>query len=126
MADTSTEMVVMRDITKIYSNNVVASNHVNFSVKKGEIHAIMGENGAGKTTLMKILFGLERPDSGEIYLHGEKVTIGSPLTAIRLGIGMVHQHFMLVPNLTVAENMFLGIEPVSYTHLVQRNGYDQR
>ncbi len=111
MADTSTEMVVMRDITKIYSNNVVASNHVNFSVKKGEIHAIMGENGAGKTTLMKILFGLERPDSGEIYLHGEKVTIGSPLTAIRLGIGMVHQHFMLVPNLTVAENMFLGIEP---------------
>ena len=111
VADTSTEMVVMRDITKIYSNNVVASNHVNFSVKKGEIHAIMGENGAGKTTLMKILFGLERPDSGEIYLHGEKVTIGSPLTAIRLGIGMVHQHFMLVPNLTVAENMFLGIEP---------------
>ena len=111
MADTSTEMVVMRDITKIYSNNVVASNHVNFSVKKGEIHAIMGENGAGKTTLMKILFGLERPDSGEIYLHGEKVTIGSPLTAIRLGIGMVHQHFMLVQNLTVAENMFLGIEP---------------
>ena len=111
MGSSGIDLLEMHDITKIYSNSVIASNHVNFSVREGEIHAIMGENGAGKTTLMKILFGLERADSGEIYLRGQKVSIHSPQAAIELGIGMVHQHFMLVPNLSVAENMFLGIEP---------------
>lgn len=111
MAGSETELLRMQGITKVYSNSVIASDHVDFSVREGEIHAIMGENGAGKTTLMKILFGLEKADSGEIYLRGEKVAIHSPQAAIQLGIGMVHQHFMLVPSLSVAENMFLGIEP---------------
>src|SRR5690606_1444262 len=84
---------------------------VSFSIKKGEIHALLGENGAGKSTLMKILYGIEIPEEGEIYLNGEKVNIRSPQDAIQLGIGMVHQHFMLVPSFTVAENIVLGIEP---------------
>ncbi|WP_243108725.1 ABC transporter ATP-binding protein [Clostridium rectalis] len=101
----------MDNITKVYPNGMVANKNVNFSIKNGEIHALMGENGAGKSTLMKVLFGLETPEEGEIYLKGEKVKIDSPTTAIKYGIGMVHQHFMLVPSLTVAENMVLGIEP---------------
>lgn len=101
----------MENITKVYPNGMVASKNVNFSVNTGEIHALMGENGAGKSTLMKILFGLENPEEGDIYLKGEKIKIDSPNTAIKNGIGMVHQHFMLVPSLTVAENMVLGIEP---------------
>lgn len=105
------EILSMKGITKVYANSVVANQNVNFSVNAGEIHAIMGENGAGKTTLMKILFGLEQADSGEIRIGGGKVSITSPLSAISHGIGMVHQHFMLVPSLTVAENMVLGMEP---------------
>lgn len=101
----------MDNITKVYPNGMVANKNINFSVKAGEIHALMGENGAGKSTLMKILFGLEAPEEGDIYLKGQKIKIDSPNTAIKSGIGMVHQHFMLVPSLTVAENMVLGIEP---------------
>ena len=110
MLDTLLEM---RGITKIYSNGFVANKDINFSVAEGEIHALMGENGAGKSTLMKILFGIETPEEGEILLNGKPIKINNPLTAINYGIGMVHQHFMLVPSLTVAENMVLGMEPSS-------------
>lgn len=101
----------MKDILKVYPNGIVANEHINFSLKRGEIHALLGENGAGKSTLMKVLFGIETPEEGEIYLNGEKVNIKSPQEAINLGIGMVHQHFMLVPSFTIAENIVLGIEP---------------
>jgi len=89
----------------------LANDNISLSVRKGEIHALVGENGAGKTTLMKVLYGLEQPDSGQILLAGTPATIAHPEAAIRLGIGMVHQHFMLVPSLTVAENVVLGREP---------------
>src|SRR5579875_1969023 len=102
--------VEMREIYKAWPG-VVANDHVNLAVRKGEIHALVGENGAGKTTLMNILYGLVRPDSGEIYINGQLAHINGPRDAIRLGIGMVHQHFMLIPPLTVAENIVLGREP---------------
>jgi ABC-type uncharacterized transport system ATPase subunit len=98
-----------RGITKAFPG-VLANDHVDFQLEKGEIHALLGENGAGKTTLMNILYGLYHPDEGEIYVNGEKVEMDSPSDAIKLGIGMVHQHFMLVPVMTVAENMMLGME----------------
>ncbi|WP_276352146.1 ABC transporter ATP-binding protein [Cohnella caldifontis] len=104
-------LLEMRNITKVYPNGVVANRDVNFALAEGEIHAVAGENGAGKSTLMKILFGMEEPGTGEIYLRGSKVRFGSPQDAIGAGIGMVHQHFMLVPSFTVAENMILGMEP---------------
>lgn len=104
-------VVQMKGITKVYPNGIAANQGVDFNVKRGEIHALMGENGAGKSTLMKMLFGLEQPTEGEIHVNGEKVSLTSPTVAISKGIGMVHQHFMLVPNLTVAENMVLGMEP---------------
>jgi simple sugar transport system ATP-binding protein len=107
----SDELLKMEGITKIYPNGIMANNHVDFSVRTGEIHALMGENGAGKSTLMNILFGEHQAEEGEIYLKGEKIKIGSPTEAIAHGIGMVHQHFMLVPSLTIAENIFLGMEP---------------
>jgi len=88
---------------------VLANDQVNFDVRSGEVHALLGENGAGKSTLMKILYGLYQPNQGEIWLNGQKVMIASPADAIRLGIGMIHQHFMLVPSLTVAENVALGL-----------------
>lgn len=103
--------VEMRNISKVYPNGIAANRNVDFCVRRGEIHALMGENGAGKSTLMKMLFGLEQPTSGEIYINGEKVVLSSPTVAISRGIGMVHQHFMLVPSLTVAENMVLGMAP---------------
>ena len=107
------EVLRMQGITKIYSNGFVANKDVTFGVEKGEIHALVGENGAGKTTLMKILFGMERHEEGSILINGEEVHITSPLDSIAKGIGMVHQHFMLVPSLTVAENVVLGVEPMS-------------
>jgi ABC-type uncharacterized transport system ATPase subunit len=103
--------VVMRGVTKTFPG-VVANDHVDFSAEKGEIHGLLGENGAGKTVLMSILYGLYKLDEGEIIIDGEEVEVDSPSTAMRLGIGMVHQHFMLVPSLTVAENIILGMEPV--------------
>lgn len=102
--------VEMRNITKRFPG-VVANKDITFSVQKGEIHALLGENGAGKTTLMNILYGLYQQDSGDIYVNGKKVTITEPNDAISLGIGMIHQHFMLIPPFTVAENVVLGIEP---------------
>jgi general nucleoside transport system ATP-binding protein len=101
----------MHGIVKRYPNGVVANSHVDFAVRKGEIHALVGENGAGKSTLMKILYGLEQPTSGVIRLDGRPVAIPDTHAAIRLGIGMVHQNFMLVPSFTVAENVVLGKEP---------------
>jgi len=103
--------LVMKDVTKIYNNGIIANDKVNFSARKGEIHAICGENGAGKTTLMKMLFGIEQPDEGQIIIKGEEIHLNSPTDAIKAGIGMVHQHFMQVPTLSVAENVTLGIEP---------------
>ena len=105
------ELLKMEGITKIYGNGFMANKDITFTVNEGEIHALIGENGAGKTTLMKILFGLENCQQGKIYLDGKEVHIENPLDAIAKGVGMVHQHFMLVPNLSVAENVVLGIEP---------------
>src|ERR1700736_1492060 len=102
-------VVEMRKISKAWPG-VVANDHVNLTVRKGEIHALVGENGAGKTTLMNILYGLIHPDSGEILINGQPAHISGPRDAIRLKIGMVHQHFMLIPPLTVAENIILGQE----------------
>ncbi|WP_152391914.1 ABC transporter ATP-binding protein [Paenibacillus guangzhouensis] len=107
----STPLLEMRNITKVYPNGVVANANVNFSLNKGEIHAIVGENGAGKSTLMKMIFGLEEPSEGEMLLAGQKVRFQSPQDAIDHGIGMVHQHFMLVPSFTVVQNIILGMEP---------------
>ncbi len=103
-------VIEMKGITKIFPG-VVANDNINFHLKKGEIHALLGENGAGKTTLMKILYGLYTQTSGDIFVNEQKVWIDSPNKAIELGIGMVHQHFMLVQPFTVAENIVLGAEP---------------
>jgi general nucleoside transport system ATP-binding protein len=102
------EKLEMRGITKRFPG-VLASDKVDFDVHTGEVHALLGENGAGKSTLMKILYGLYHPDEGEILLNGKPVRISSPNDSINLGIGMIHQHFMLVPTLTVAENVALGL-----------------
>ncbi|HZQ02501.1 MAG TPA: ABC transporter ATP-binding protein [Gaiellaceae bacterium] len=100
----------VRGITKRFPG-VVANDRVDFDVRAGEVHALLGENGAGKSTLMNILYGLYRADEGEIRLRGKPVVFGSAKDAIELGIGMVHQHFMLIPVMTVAENIVLGVEP---------------
>src|SRR5947209_4919914 len=97
----------MRGIEKAYGT-VRANDGIDFDLRPGEIHCLLGENGAGKTTLMKILFGLVSPDAGEIEVRGERVQVSSPAVALRHGIGMVHQHFMLLPGFTVAENVVLG------------------
>ena len=102
----------MRGITRLYKESgVLANDKVDLSVEKNEIHAIVGENGAGKSTLMKILHGLEQPDQGTITFRGKEISIANPLHADRLGIGMVHQHFRLIPEFTIMENIVLGIEP---------------
>ncbi|MCX7839701.1 MAG: ABC transporter ATP-binding protein [Anaerolineae bacterium] len=99
-------------ITKRFPG-VLANDHIHFTLEQGEVHALLGENGAGKTTLMNILYGLYHPDEGTIIVRGKPVKIDSPSTAIRLGIGMVHQHFMLVPVFTVTENVMLGEETLT-------------
>jgi simple sugar transport system ATP-binding protein len=103
-------VVELRGITKRFPG-VVANDRVDFELVRGEVHALLGENGAGKSTLMNVLYGLYHPDEGEIRLNGRPVRIGSPHDAIASGIGMVHQHFMLIPVMTVAENVVLGMEP---------------
>ena len=102
--------VEMRGISKNFGT-VQALSNVDFTLRQGEIHAVLGENGAGKTTLMKILYGMHKPSSGEIFLNGKSVTLRDSQAAIRAGVGMVHQHFMLIPVLTVAENIVAGREP---------------
>ncbi|HET6595424.1 MAG TPA: ABC transporter ATP-binding protein [Anaerolineales bacterium] len=102
------ETLEMRGICKRFPG-VLANDHVDFDVRSGEVHALLGENGAGKSTLMKILYGMYHPEEGQILLNGQPVVIHSPTDAIHLGIGMIHQHFMLIPTLTVAENVALGL-----------------
>src|SRR5438309_8666894 len=115
----------MRGVTKRFPG-VVANDHIDLDVRRGEIHALLGENGAGKTTLMNILYGLVTPDEGEILLGGKPVTIASPSDAISQGISMVHQHFMLVPVLTVAENILLGEEPMANPVFMDRTAAHTR
>ena len=103
-------VIEMRNITKQFGD-FKANDNINLQIRKGEIHALLGENGAGKSTLMNVLSGLLQPTSGQIYMDGEPVTIANPTDAKRLGIGMVHQHFMLVDAFTVTENIILGDEP---------------
>jgi general nucleoside transport system ATP-binding protein len=100
----------LRGITKQFPG-VLANDHIDFDLRRGEVHALLGENGAGKSTLMSILYGLYTADSGEIRMNGNPVTVSSPKHAIELGIGMVHQHFMLIPVMTVTENIVLAQEP---------------
>src|SRR5438552_11513592 len=111
MRNVADEVVLeLRGITKRFPG-VVANDHVDLDLRRGEVHALLGENGAGKSTLMNVLYGLYRPDEGEILLNGKPVSFSSAKDAIRAGIGMVHQHFMLIPVMTAAENIVLGNEP---------------
>jgi len=113
----------MVDISKTYDthgNIVRALKGVNFSVKRGTVHGLLGENGAGKSTLMKILFGLEKKDSGKIYLDNQEVKTKNPCDAFNYGIGMVQQHFSLIEDFTVIENIFLNIEIDNRIGLVMR------
>ena len=116
-------IIEMRGITKRFPD-VLANDHINFDLKACEVHALLGENGAGKTTLMNILYGLYRPDEGEITVQGKPVVIRSPKDAIELGIGMVHQHFTLIPTMSVTENIVLGLkserEPLLDLGLVEK------
>jgi ABC-type uncharacterized transport system ATPase subunit len=109
----------LKGITKRYGS-LVANDHIDLTVPPGQIHALLGENGAGKTTLMNTLYGLQQPDEGEIVIDGRPVTFRSPKDAITAGIGMVHQHFMLVPVFTVAENVTLGVERTRVLGLLDR------
>jgi ABC-type uncharacterized transport system ATPase subunit len=109
----------LRGITKRFPN-VIANDDVSLSVEAGEIVALLGENGAGKTTLMNILFGLYSPDDGQVVIDGEELELSNPLASIRAGVGMVHQHFMLVPVFTVAENVILGLEPLKGLNWIDR------
>ena len=104
-------IIEMKNITKRFPG-IVANDNVTIQIKKGEIYALLGENGAGKSTLMSMLFGMYEPDEGEIYVRGKKETISSPTYATKLNIGMVHQHFKLVSNYTIAENIIMGVEPM--------------
>jgi simple sugar transport system ATP-binding protein len=122
---TSPYAVEMRGITKRFPG-VLANDRIDFQVRKGEIHALLGENGAGKSTLMNILSGLYRPDEGEIAIHGRVVEFHSPRDAIRHGVGMVHQHFMLTPSQSVAENVFLGAREIGFVLNPQRMAAEVR
>jgi len=117
------EVVVMKGINKQFPG-VLANDHVDFTLRKGEIHALLGENGAGKSTLMNILAGLYQQDSGSIFVHGKKIQFSSPRQAISAGIGMVHQHFMLVPTQSVTENVLLGLEDPAFFMQLQK--YDKK
>ena len=110
----------LRNIAKVYDNGVVANKNISVEFRSGEIHAIVGENGAGKSTLMKIIFGLEKPTNGQILYDGKEVEFSSPLDSIGIGIGMVHQHFMLVPSFTVLQNIVLGDEPTKFGFINHR------
>lgn len=104
-------IIRLENIFKTFPGGVKANRNANLVVEKGSVHAIVGENGAGKSTLMNILYGIHQPDDGKIYIHNEEAAISNPREAKKLGIGMVHQHFMLVPSFTVLQNVILGYEP---------------
>lgn len=125
MADESGTVLELRGITKRYPG-IVADDHVDFDLRRGEVHALLGENGAGKSTLMNILYGLTKPDEGEIAVGGRQVAFSSAKDAIETGIGMVHQHFMLIPVMTVAENIVLGVEPVRDGVMLDERGAERR
>jgi general nucleoside transport system ATP-binding protein len=126
MAVTNEELVLeMRGITKRFPS-VVANDQVNLDVRRAEVHALLGENGAGKSTLMNILYGLYKPDEGQILVRGKPVVFGSAKDAIQAGIGMVHQHFMLIPVMTVAENIVLGNEPTKEGIILDERGAEER
>src|SRR5487761_997292 len=116
MADVELEL---KGITKRFGS-LVANDHIDLTVAPGQVHALLGENGAGKSTLMNVLYGLLQPDEGEILLDGKPAKFRSPNDAIAAGIGMVHQHFMLVPVFTVADNVTLGIEEAGPAGLLDR------
>lgn len=109
----------LTNITKTFPG-VLANDHINLTINRGEVHAVLGENGAGKTTLMNIIYGLYQPDSGEVRVNGQITRIHSPADALKMGIGMVHQHFMLVDPLTVAENVILGNEPTRMVFRIEQ------
>ncbi len=115
----------LRQITKRFPG-VLANDHIDLTLRQGEVHALLGENGAGKTTLMNILYGLYQPDEGEIIVRGKKIDLHSPNDAIAAGIGMVHQHFMLVPVFTVTENVMLGDESTRFGGLLDRKKAAER
>ena len=106
----SDNILEMRNITKTFPGGVIANKNINLELKKGEVHTLLGENGAGKSTIMNILSGLYKPDSGQILIDGKTVPFNSPKDAIKHGIGMVYQHFELIPELSVVENVILGIK----------------
>ena len=118
-------LLELRGITKRFPG-IVANDHVDFDLRRGEVHALLGENGAGKSTLMNVLYGLYKPDEGEIAVKGRPVTFNSPSDAIRAGIGMVHQHFMLIPVMTVAENIVLATEPTTNGVLLDERAAERR
>src|SRR5437764_1715083 len=124
MAD-DTPVLELRKITKRFPG-IVANDAVDFDLRRGEVHALLGENGAGKSTLMNVLYGLYHPDEGEIVVDGKPIRIGSPHAAIDAGIGMVHQHFMLIPVMTVAENIVLAAEPKRGGMLLDTTGAERR
>ncbi|MFL5967498.1 MAG: ATP-binding cassette domain-containing protein, partial [Gaiellaceae bacterium] len=115
----------LRGITKRFPG-IVANDHIDFDLRPGEVHALLGENGAGKSTLMNIVYGLYSADEGEILIKGEPVTLASPHDAIERGIGMVHQHFMLIPVMTVAENIVLANEPTHAGVLLDQGAAEKR
>lgn len=124
-ASESAHTLEMRGITKRFPG-VVANDHIDLSIRPGEIHAILGENGAGKTTLMNVLYGLARPDEGQLLLDGRPMVLAGPTDAISRGISMVHQHFMLIPVLSVAENVVLGSETMANALLIDRREAERR
>ncbi|MEM1483617.1 ABC transporter ATP-binding protein [Oscillospiraceae bacterium PP1C4] len=115
----------LRDVEKVYDNGVAANKGISVGFKEGEIHAIVGENGAGKSTLMKLIFGLEKPTAGAIYFKGKEMNFQSPLDSIAVGIGMVHQHFMLIPSFTVLQNIVLGDEPTKFNFIQEKESKEK-
>lgn len=116
------KLLEMRNITKKFGESVIANENVNFDVEQGEVHALLGENGAGKSTLMNILCGVCKPTSGEVLLHGKKVCMSGAADAQKLGVGMVHQHFMIIQNMLVIENVILGTHNTAVLNLKKAAG----